>query len=114
MTSHQSSSQPALALVPNVDTAAPAEFVTLADPRPAEPIPTTTGLDFEAPPLNPAPVPDLADFQPDPWAFLAFADPIEDPGMLAFQVAQLTVGMGELLFQLTYLKERLDQYERSE
>lgn len=113
MTLPKSSSQPALALVPTVDTAETVPFATLADPRPAEPIPTTTGLDFEAPPLNPAPVPDLADFQPDPWAFLAFADPIEDPGMLAFQVAQLTVGMGELLGIVADLQQRLDEHERT-
>lgn len=61
----------------------------------------TTGLDFQGPELNPTPVPPLASLELDPWAFLEFQEPIEHPQMLAFQVAQLTVGMAELLARLS-------------
>lgn len=65
-----------------------------------------TGLDHMGPAMSPVPVPTLA-VAPDAWAFLAYDQPIDDPGTLAFQVAQLTVGMGEL-------KRRLDAMEEDD
>lgn len=63
-------------------------------------------LNFEASPLNPVPVPQLATLpETDVWEFLKYTDPIDGPDMLAFQVAQLTVGMGELKRQIDELKE---------
>lgn len=65
----------------------------------------TTGLDFEGPELNPVPIPEVPSaFQPNPWGFLEFIDPIGDAQMLAFQVSQLTVGMGELLRRIEALE----------
>jgi hypothetical protein len=66
---------------------------------------STEPLEFEGPTMKPVPVPELGvvpDF--DAWDFLRYVDPIDDPAMLAFQVAQLTVGMAEL-------KRRLDAME---
>lgn len=60
---------------------------------------------FQPPPMSPAPVEGLSQLELDPWAFLDFQDPIEDAAMLAFQVAQLTVGMGEILRELATLRE---------
>jgi hypothetical protein len=95
-------------------------------PRAAEPVPgaasswpepgatvQTTGLDFQGPELSPAPVPPLASPEFNIWGFLEFQDPIDDPAMLAFQVAQLTVGMGELLRRLEHLEGRNSDDERS-
>jgi hypothetical protein len=72
----------------------------------------TTGLDFDGPELNPVPIPDQVPsaFQPDPWGFLEFVDPIGDAQMLAFQVSQLTVGMGELKRRL----ETVESWARGE
>jgi len=57
-------------------------------------------------PLSPVPVPQLATLPDgDLWDFLHYSDPISDPDMLSFQVAQLTLGMGEL-------KRRIDELER--
>ena len=51
----------------------------------------------EGPKLHPLHVPALAVLaDSDAWDFLAYQDPIDDPGMLAFQVAAMTIGMGEL------------------
>lgn len=63
-------------------------------------------LKFDASPLNPVPVPQIATLpEADLWEFLNYQDPIDGPEMLAFQVAQLTVGMGELKRQIDELKE---------
>ena len=63
-------------------------------------------LNFEASPLNPVPVPQLATLpEADLWEFLKYQEPIDGPEMLAFQVAQLTVGMGELKRQIDELKK---------
>lgn len=65
-------------------------------------------------PLNPLPSPVLGVLpDADLWAFLDYTDPIEDPGMIAFQVAQLTVGMGELKRQIDELRET-QRNERSQ
>lgn len=56
--------------------------------------------------MNPVPMPALGTLPDgDQWGFLAYVDPIEDPGMMAFQVAQLTLGMGELKRQLDELRK---------
>ena len=69
----------------------------------------TTGLDFQGPTLNPTPVPPLASLELDPWAFLEYQEPIEHPQMLAFQVAQLTVGMAEILVRLRELERIVNE-----
>lgn len=92
----------------------PKSNVSPVDPaRPVEripdPMPITTGLDFQGPDLAPAPVPELAQPELNVWAFLEYVDPIEHPEMLAFQVAQLTVGMGELLRMVADLAAQVDE-----
>lgn len=61
---------------------------------------------FEPPPTTPLDMPILATIpDADVWGFLQFDYPIEDPGMLAFQVASITVG-------LAVLKRKLEALER--
>lgn len=55
--------------------------------------------------MNPVEAPELAVLdEADAWGFLQYDAPIEDPAMLAFQVAALTVGMQMLKAQLEELK----------
>lgn len=64
-----------------------------------------TDLTFEGPTLNPVPTPQFATPPDlDVWSFLEFVEPIPEINMLAFQVAQMTVGMAEL-------KRRLEAIE---
>lgn len=59
-------------------------------------------------PLNPVPVPTLADLSELPdldWQFLAQAEPIDGLDHLALHVAQLTHGMASL-------KQRVEDLER--
>lgn len=68
-------------------------------------------LPFEGPQLNPVPVPTLGAVPEfDAWDFLRYVDPIDDPGMLSFQVAQLTVGMTILRDRLTTLEAAMIQH----
>lgn len=61
--------------------------------------------------MNPVPVPTLAEVPEfDAWDFLRYQDPIDDPGMLSFQVAQLTVGMATLRDRLTSLEAAMIQH----
>ncbi len=59
--------------------------------------------------MNPVPTPEpIAALPPlDIWGFLEFIEPIDAPEMLAFQVAHLTVGMGELKRKLERLENEL-------
>lgn len=60
---------------------------------------------FDGPKLNPVPVPELAALDSEAfWDFLRYVDPIDSGDMLAFQVAQLTIGM-------TDLKRRIEELE---
>lgn len=71
-----------------------------------------TEADFEAPTLNPAPVPELAEV--DPWGFLGDLTPIDvdteqGGAILALHTAQLTWGMMELKRRLEFLEEWAEQ-----
>jgi hypothetical protein len=56
--------------------------------------------------MNPLPALTIGTLPADElWGFLEYDHPIEDPSMLAFQVAQLTLGMRELKRQLGELSE---------
>lgn len=63
-------------------------------------------LSFEATPLFPLPPVQIGTL-PDggEWDFLRYVEPIGDAEMLAFQVAQITHGLGVIRRELDALKE---------
>jgi len=77
----------------------------LSGRKPDKPSSKGPPLKFDAPPMNPLPGPQLATLPDvDVWGFLQYVEPVEDVGMLAFQVSQLTLGMGELKRQIDELR----------